>query len=456
MTLDGMNTMQTLAAGPFKSMQDLFSKYNFRSPSDSALGEHSDYLFFLIFLLSAFFFVLLMAMMVVFVIKYRKRPGQTPQRSAQHNTILELSWSVIPTLLLVWIFFEGFYGYVDKVVAPTDAQDLTLTAQKWNWSVTYPNGAASSESTFTRTMFTSPGAYDAPAKDSKVYDATTGKLEDAKQVSGTQGVPIFVVPEGEPVRLRMSSVDVIHSFWIPDFRVKFDVMPNRYTAVWFTSNPLDPDLAHKNGWMLNHTIEDAATKKLSSVPLTDSSGKQYLYNDHWVFCAEYCGQKHSEMSAIVRVVPVAAYQQIVQEWAEPKGSDAEKGSAYYKILGCNACHSVDGSRVTGPTWKNMYGHAVEFADGSRMSDAQMSGVDFDNYVRESILYPSAKIVAGYPNQMQSYQGRANPQQISYLIAYIKSLSDKAPPVQTAAPAGASAPGAKQGDAKQPAAQPEKK
>ncbi len=441
--MTGTNTMLTIASGPFKALQDEFTRYNFRAPSASPLGQHSDYLFFLIFLMSAFFFVLLMAMMVWFAFKYRKRPGQVPQRSAGHNTFLELSWSVIPTILLVWIFFEGFYGYADKLVAPTNARDLTLTAQKWNWTVTYPNGAASPEVSFSRRMLPSPAGMDTPPAGMMVMDDKNKPIE-AKEMRGSQGIPIFVVPEKEPVRLRMSSVDVIHSFWIPDFRVKFDVMPNRYTAVWFQSDAVDEKLATDNKWLLTHEIEvvDGAKKSTKRVPMTDAGGKQYLYNDHWVFCAEYCGQSHSEMYAIVRVVPVAAYEQLIAEWAEPKGSDAEKGAAYYKIMGCNACHSVDGSKNIGPTWKDIYGHAVEFADGSSLSDTQMTGVDFDNYVRESVLEPAKKIVKGYPNQMQSYQGRKPPAELDRIIlniiSYMKSISDKGKG-EAAAPAPAEAP-----------------
>jgi len=438
MTTDGTNTMLTTASGPFQALQDQFTKYNFRGPSASPLGQHSDYLFFLIFVMSAFFFVLLMAMMVWFAFKYRRRPGQTPQRSAGHNTLLELSWSVIPTILLVWIFFEGFWGYADKLVAPTNARDLRLTARKWSWSVAYPNGAASGEESFSRKMTTSAAGFDEAPKDVMVVDAATGDRTPAKEVRGVQSTPIFVVPEGEAVRLRMSSEDVIHSFWIPDFRVKFDVMPNRYTAVWFQSDLIDQALAAQNKWLLMHGVEDPKTKKVSQEPMLDASGKQYTYNDHWVFCAEYCGQSHSEMSAIVRVVPVAAYEQLMTEWAAPKGTDANKGAFYYKSLGCNACHSVDGSKNVGPSWKDMYGHAVEFADGSSYTEAQMSGVDFDNYVRESVTEPAKRIVKTYPNQMQSYQGRIKEQELSYIIAYMKSLSDKGKS-EAATPAPAEAP-----------------
>ena len=150
------------------------------------------------------------------------------------------------------------------------------------------------------------------------------------------------------------------------------------------------------------------------------------YEDHWVFCAEYCGANHSEMYAVMRVVPMAEYRLILAEWAKPTGPWAEVGGKLYKIKGCNACHSVDGSRNIGPSWKDMYGHAVQFSDGTGLSDQQMTGVDFANYVRESVLDPSKKIVASYPNQMQTFQGRIAPDELNAIIAYMTSISDKKP------------------------------
>lgn len=429
----GSGTMSVLslaaetASNGAGGIKDAFLRANFREPASSPMGANSDWLFFWIFVISAFFFVLLMGLMVFFVVKYRRTPGRVPQRSASHNTLLELSWSVIPTILLVWMFFEGFYGYTDKVVAPSNAREIVVTAQKWAFGFTYPNGAASPETTRTRAFSSPAGGVDKDAAGAVTF--------------GAAEIPIFVVPEGEPVKLRMSSVDVMHAFWIPDMRVKFDIMPNRFTSMWFQSTGIDREKALAKGWKLERTVTDEKTNQTRRVPFVDEKGEQYLYEDHFVFCAEYCGSLHSEMNAVMRVVPVAAYEQIVRDWAEPKGTPEQVGAALYKIKGCNACHSVDGSRNVGPTWKDIYGEPVEFADNSSISASQMTGVDFDNYIRESIYVPQAKIVKGYPNQMQSYQGRINDKELSALIAYMKSLSAKAPrPAEGAAPAEGGKPG----------------
>ncbi len=390
-------SMLTLADG----LKDLFVKYNFREPGSSEFAANSDNIFYLIFILSTIFFVILMVLMVYFAFKYRRIPGRTPQRSAQHNTFLELSWSVIPTILLVWMFFVGFWGYADQLVAPGDAPELVVQAQKWNWTLTYPNGAVSAVSTRSRSM---PGDPE---------QIGPGKLQAAQET------PIFVVPEDQPVRLRMASIDVIHSFWVPDFRAKFDVFPNRYTSTWFKPSKIKGSLTLPN---------DKDWGKWAGA----------RYEDHWVFCAEYCGASHSDMYAVLRVVPADVYPSILADWATPKGSPAEKGAKYYKIKGCYSCHSVNGTRIVGPTWKDMFGHKVAFADGSSYTDEQMTDPTFfANYVRESILTPSAKIVQGYPNQM-TFQKVTN-EEINDIIAYIESLSDKKPPAQPA-PEGEAKPG----------------
>src|SRR4051812_18493776 len=214
-----------LAESLYGKLEDAFLRLNFREPGSSTFAGQSDLLFFWIYAISAFFFVLLMALMVWFAFIYRRKPGRVPERSRSHNTFLELSWSVIPTIILVWMFFEGFWGYTSAVVAPVESEDLIVTGQKWQWSVAYPNGAASPEVTRTRRM----GEWDKPAEGSGAA-ATMAAVD----------TPIFVVPENHPVSLRLTSIDVIHSFWIPDFRVKFDVFPNRYTSLWFEPKAINP------------------------------------------------------------------------------------------------------------------------------------------------------------------------------------------------------------------------
>ncbi|MDX9911042.1 MAG: cytochrome c oxidase subunit II [Phycisphaerales bacterium] len=337
----------------------LLDKLIFRAVPGVVEGEHSDALFMFILWVSVFFFVLLMALMVLFVIKYRRRPGTHAPVSAAHNTPLEIAWTVIPSATLVVMFFSGFKGYVAKSVAPSDAVQMHLTAKMWNWSVTYPNGVQS-----ITTTTTSEG--------------------------GPVDVPIFYFPAGKPVKLLMTSQDVIHSFWVPDFRKKFDVFPNRNTTFWFQPEDLSP--------------EDLARG----------------HRDHWVFCAEYCGTDHSEMAAIIRIVPMRTFVQ----WLQNAGSDRplpplQLGAALYKAKGCASCHTVDGSASTGPTWKNLYGYEQEITGGPTV-------IADENYIRESIYVPAAKVVKGYPNQMSPYAGQINEEQLAALIVYMQSLSDRGP------------------------------
>jgi cytochrome c oxidase subunit II len=358
-----------------------FSDLNFRGPGLATHADHTDWLFFWIFLISAFFFVLLMGLMFYFMFKYRKRPGAVPVRSRSHNTFLELSWSVIPTILLVWMFFEGFWGYANAVVAPASAPELVVTGQRWSWSLTYPNGAQSPE---------------------------TKRL-------GAMDQPVFVVPENQPVQLRMSSSDVLHAFWIPDFRVKFDVFPNRYSTIWFQSKPIDKS----RGSPLMRKIRDDRGNVVREEPWTGPGGEPYYFTDHYVFCAEYCGANHSEMIATLRVVPVDAYEEILADWAEPKGDPITVGRLLAQMNGCFACHAEDQRKVVGPGWGNMYGYERTLTSGQTViADA--------NYLRNAILNPGAEIVEGYPNQMPTYQGKINDNQLNSIITYLQSLSDRGP------------------------------
>lgn len=392
--------MRTLAG-----LQEWWDRWNFRGEGASSFSGHADWLFFMIYAISTFFFVLLMVLMVWWTFQYRRRPGQAPQRSPGHNTLLELSWSVIPTILLVWMFFEGFWGYADQLVAPSEAPELVVEGRQWSWALTYPNGAISPETTRSRHM--------AGSKDT--FLAGHSAVKNGRIVEGVQDTPIFVIPEGKPVRLRMSSIDVIHSFWVPDFRAKFDVFPNRYTSVWFQPTEIHggATLPAEGGW-----------KAWAGTP----------YEDHWVFCAEYCGSNHSEMSAVLRVVPADVYARIIEDWATPRGAPWEIGKFLYKSKGCNACHSVDGSKNVGPTWKDLYN-----------SDQPITGMGAvkadENYIRESILNPGAKIVQGYPNQMTSYQGKIKDEEINAIIWYMRSISESTSQADKDVIASGVAPGA---------------
>ena len=304
----------------------------FPQPS-STTAEQVDNLFYFILLVSVFFFAIIVGAMVLFVVKYRARPGQSAERSPSHNNALEVTWTVIPGIVVAGIFFWGFVGYLDLRQPPDNSYEIQVNAKKWSWSFTYPNGHV----------------------DNNLH-----------------------VPQDRPVRLVMSSDDVIHSLYIPAFRLKMDVIPGRYTTTWFESE---------------------------------------LPGDYTLFCAEYCGTQHSNMLAKVVVHPSGEFEKWLEEAANflETVTPVQAGEILYQRRGCIQCHSVDGSAKSGPSFRDVYDSRQALSDGSSVN------VD-ENYLRESILEPQAKVRAGYKPVMPTYQGQLKDEEIAALIAYIKSLS----------------------------------
>jgi len=316
-------------------------------------------------------FVFLMVLMTYFVVKYRRRKGRIAPVSASHNTPLEVAWTVIPTLMLVYIFFQGFRGYMDKMVSPGNAIELNLTAQQWSWTLMYPNGA---ETTTTKRV---------------------GAMES----------PVFYVPGDTPIRLKMNSRDVSHGFWVPDFRHKQDVLPNRYMSVWF--NCPSPQKGAKTHPL---TREEG---KASGVDFFEDL-KGVPFEDHVVYCSEYCGDRHSEMAATLRSVPYEAWKKWLSYIESPDDKPLlEIGKLVYTTK-CASCHSLDGSVGTGPTWKDKYGFPQEFTNGS-----SIPAVD-DDYIRESILYPTKRIVKGFGPNMALIP--LKDRQMLAVIEFMKSVS----------------------------------
>lgn len=353
-----------VAYGPAVNDAGWLQRLFFRANAIWGPAAQTDFLFMAIWWFSAFWFVLLIGLSLFWTIKYRRRPGVPAQPSPSHNTKLEIAWTVIPSLFLIYLFFAGLEPYLDKLIAPPESLRYTVQAQKWSWSVQYPNGKKPTE---------------------------TVRIN-------TKDIPVIYVPADRPSMFRLSSSDVIHSWWIPDFRSKIDVVPNRYTSLWIEPEALSAkDHVHPEG---------------------------YLYREHWVFCAEYCGDDHSEMAALLRVVPYDVWLTKIEGTLE--GEPWEIGLQIAQSNGCFGCHTTDGKPNTGPSWLNNYGYPREFSNASPLTQEILDtdAVAMDNYIHESILVPSAKIRAGFINAMTSYAGVLNDEEINAIIAYFKHLSDR--------------------------------
>lgn len=348
-----------------------WQKLWFRDHASTSLGQDTDEVALYLWWICVGWFAFLMGLMFYFGLKFRRKSGGPAPRSSAHNTPLEIAWTIIPTLFLIWMFFAGYRGYIKKFVAPGDAIDINMVAGKWYWSATYPNGGESPETT---------------------------KI-------GAKDIPVFYFPANTPIRFRIDSKDVMHAFYVPDFRIKIDAMPNRYTYAWFeAAGPID---GHPQ------------TKKFAATEPEWKRNKPYV--DHWLFCAEYCGDEHSEMWAIVRIVPFEVYK----AWLDvilndPNAKPEDTGLRIYKTK-CSSCHTIDGSKNTGPSWKDLYGNPSIPIEGGETVKGD------DNYIRESIRTPAKKIHAGFPNQMTPWPSDVlSEKQVDCIIAFMKTISVNAP------------------------------
>lgn len=301
-------------------------------PEASTSAGEVDGLFTFVLWVCIAFFVLIVVLMAAFVIRYRRRDGREPEPSPDHNTRLEVTWTVIPMILVVVIFAWGFKVFLDMNTPPGDAYEVQVTAQKWKWLFTYPNGHV----------------------DENLH-----------------------VPLDRPVKVVMTSEDVIHSFYVPAFRIKRDVVPGRYSTLWFRATR-------------------AGTFQ--------------------VFCAEYCGDGHSDMLASVVVHEPGGFETWLAKASSQMASlsPAQAGEHLYRTRGCAQCHSVDGKAGIGPTFKGLFGHTVALRGGATVTADE-------NYVRESILDPQAKVVAGFDPVMPTYKGRISDKDITAIVAYLRSL-----------------------------------
>ena len=359
----------------------------FRRDAQSLYAEGVDDIFMAITWMSAIVFFVLMGLMTWWTIKYRRKPGVAAPRSTSHNTPLEITWTIIPSIIFIGLFFFGFKAYARLVMPEGNSTVHYLTAKKWGWDIMYANGSGSTET----------------------------------KMLGGREVPVFLFPEDSSIVLQMSSADVIHSFWVPDYRHKQDVFPNRYTSYVFHTETLDP------------------TDR-------DDPSVNYPHREHWVFCAEYCGDLHSEMAAIIRVVPKSEYEKWLDSPYPDGMSFADIGEIVASTKGCFACHAKTEQAGAGPGWGNWYGAPHTYSDGSViMADKA--------HFEESVLNSQAKIRQGYPGNMPNFAGAINDFELKALLAYMQTLSSNpivegdedlrtvVPVAETDAGEGSNAPGA---------------
>jgi cytochrome c oxidase subunit 2 len=310
---------------------------NFQLPPSMAdTAPPIDKAYDFIFWFSVVFTVAVTAALLYFVAKYKRKPGVKPEPTG-HFMKLELFWTITPTIFIFFLFHAGFTGYIRNATAAEGATEIRVRGKKWSWEFEYPTG-----------------------------DRAPGEL---------------TLELGRPYKMIISSEDVLHSFYIPEFRMKRDAVPGQYSFIQFT--PTKAGDAH-------------------------------------VFCAEYCGTSHSGMLATVKVLPPAEYK----EWEKRLGSMPEGltppqwGEQLFVKNGCPTCHGaggtgeIAGSKSPGPKLAGLFGRDEGTTAGPVKAD--------ENYIRESILRPNAKIVAGYTTvQMPPFVMKD--QQLDAVIAYVKSL-----------------------------------
>jgi cytochrome c oxidase subunit 2 len=296
----------------------------------STMAEKVDGLYYVMIGLSAVASVLIIAALIFFIVRYRRRHDDEIGHREHAGNWLEITWTVIPGIIFLGLFYWGAHVYFENYRIPADAERYYVVGKQWMWKYQHP--------------------------------------------SGNREINDLHVPVNRPIELVITSEDVIHSFYVPAFRVKRDAVPGQYTTAWFE--------ATKTG----------------------------TYD---IFCAEYCGAEHSLMIGKIHVMEEADYQ----EWLEGKGDGGRSlvatGEKLFEEKACSTCHRPDSS-ARAPILNGIYGSEIALLGGDRTKAD-------DNYIRESILEPSAKVVAGYQPIMPTYKGQLTEEEILELMSYIKSL-----------------------------------
>ncbi len=300
-----------------------------------------DTAFYVIFGIGGLALVGIIIAMIALIWRYNRKRQPQPISQKDHNLWLEITWTVIPSILVMVMFWYGWEGYLSLRRIPDNAMPVTGTARMWSWLFSYENGK------------------------------TADKL---------------FVPVGQPVRVKLIAEDVLHSFYVPAFRVKRDCVPGMDTYAWF--------VAEKPG-------------------------------SYDLFCAEYCGVGHADMTTTVE----ALSREEFDAWLTASPDAASAGLALLQKHGCLGCHSLDGSRAVGPSFQGLGGREVIVVTAGAQRTLQTDRA----YLKAAILEPGADIVDGYPPAMPPYAGRIPEDELEELLDHLESLTETAP-AQTQEPA----------------------
>lgn len=315
----------------------------FQPEQASTIAKSVDDLYFFLTAITLFFTALIFSIIFYFMLKYRRRsPDERPQ-AIEGSFPLEVLWTAVPTVLVAVIFVWGSTLYFRNSEAPKGSLEIFVTGKQWMWKVEHPEGQ--------------------------------------------REINELHVPLGRPVKLTMTSEDVIHDFFVPAFRVKKDVLPGRYTSLWFEAT------------------------KVGSFHL---------------FCAQYCGAYHAGMIGTIIVQTPEEYESWLAGGA-PGESMEQAGAKVFQSNGCPTCHVADGTGL-GPSFLGVYGNPVKLTNGQTVSAD-------DAFLRECILQPAARRVAGFAPIMPSFQGQLTEEQLNNLLAYLRALGKAAPPAKAAAAGG---------------------
>lgn len=301
----------------------------------SSISYFHDWVFYTLVVLTVIFTVIVYGMVVFFAVRYRRGSKVNRHQSHHENLLLEIAWTAIPTVLGLVMFFLGAKLFIEMRTSPKNAEDVYVIGKQWMWHMQHSNGVRENNT--------------------------------------------LHVPVGKPVRLTLISQDVIHAFYVPDFRTQIHVVPGRYTTLWFE-----------------------ATKP----------GRYPLY------CAMYCGTQHSEMGGYVYAMPPKEYA----AWLKNGGNNVsemsmeERGGRLFKVLSCDSpnCHQTNNTNAA-PSLVGIYGKQRVLSSGVNVTAD-------DAYMREAILKPNNRITAGYVNTMPDYAGQLSEEDVLDLVAYIRTLN----------------------------------